>query len=179
MLEKTRLRYVAFAWQRCLGRLLLRHLIVLVARPEAKQTRRPRRPFRRRQADVGRIGRQFLNVPKQLLGSVGRIETESGNLSVIGGRPHRVEGRSGRFVVAQIVDRVAPQSESSPAFGQDQLDSPQASRFRPAQVQQHDRNSSEFQLPIGQPVRLSLQRADANIRLTGTSIQTHQTFRLS
>jgi hypothetical protein len=181
VLEKARLGNVALAWRWNLGRRfnLVATTAGLARHPESQQTRSPRGPFGRRQTDVGRIGCQRLDVPEELLGSVGGVETQAGDLAVVGRRPHRVERRSGRLVVAQIVDRVRPQSESGSAFGQNQLDPSLAARFRPAQVQQHHRNAGEFQLPVRQPVRLPLQSADANVRLAGAAIQTHKTLGLS
>ena len=86
------------------------------------------------EANVLRIGCQFLDVPEEIRCRFRTIETQSGDSPVIGGRPHGVESGSGCVVVAQIVDGVAPQLESGAAFGYYQLDAPLASRFGTAQI---------------------------------------------
>ena len=147
VLEETRLWNVTLSWR---WRCFLDVVVILITRhPETQQTRRPRRSFWRRQSNIGRIGCERFNVPEKLLGSVCRVETESGDLTVIGRRSHRVKRRSGRFVVAQIVDYVAPQRKSCSAFGQDQLNATLSTRFRSAEIEENHRNSGEFQLPIG------------------------------
>ena len=146
VLEETRLRDVAFTRRRQFRSLFL---AVAFARPETKQTG-SRRALGCRKSDVGRIGRECFDVPEEFLCGFCRIEAQSGDLSVIDRCPHRVECGSGRFVVAQIVDGVAPERESGSAFRQDQLDSSLTTRFRTTQIQQDDWNAGELQLPIGQ-----------------------------